>query len=448
MAAPDTHYAWNGDVCLAYQVVGDGPVDLLYLQGYCSQVDLNWDSAYLSRFLRGLGRRSRLIVTDRRGWGCSDRFSSSLVPDIDTLTDDLLVVLDAVGSDRAAIMASSECGLIASLFAASYPDRTAALILVDAYPTYSRTEETPWAPTPEEWEEAAEEIAHEWGTRAWLSPRVERWTDDREIDWYLRYMRASTTPAALAAEIRRFVGTDIRSILSTIQTPALVFVDTEGEWESRAEGGRYLASHVPNARLVEHTSSVGLHRLHWYSRGDAIVEETSRFLADVHEQEAIFDRVLATVLFTDIVGSTSNAAAMGDRRWRQVREQHDAIVRSQLARYRGREVKTMGDGFLATFDGPARAVRCAIDVSSAVRRLGIELRCGLHTGEVELEGEDVAGVAVAVGARIGAIAGPSEVLVSSTVKDLVVGSGIGFEPAGERELKGLPGTWQLFRATL
>ena len=444
---PETRYAWNGEVCLAYQVTGTGPIDLLYIQGYCSHVDLAWESPYLARFLRGLSSVARLILTDRRGWGCSDRFSAHDVQDIDHYVDDVGVVLDAVGSKRAVIVASGECAILGCLFAASHPASVAALILIDAFPTYSVTEDTPWAPSIEGWYETAEEVRREWGTSSWVSERTAGGIGKIEMDWFLRFLRSSITPAALASEIVRYVGTDIRSVLPAIHVPTLVFVDPDGEWESVPEASRYLASHIEGARQVDVASGGGpaLHRAHWYSRSEPILEEIRRFLETIRDEELSFENVLATVLFTDVAGSTEKAAALGDRRWKELVEEHHRRVRGQLARYRGVEVDTAGDGFFATFDGPARAVRCARSIVDAVAPLGIEVRAGVHTGEVETIDGKVGGMAVVIGARVGASAAPSEVLVSQTVKDLVAGSGLVFEDAGEHELKGVPDRWRLYR---
>jgi len=437
---PQTRFAWNGDVGLAYQVVGNGPIDLLCLQSP-SQVDMNWESTHLAGFLRGLARHARLIITDRRGWGCSERFSTADVSDIDTLTDDLLAVMDAAESQRATILATLECGLVSMLFTAAYPDRAAGLILVDCFPTYSWTEETSWAPTLEYWEEAAESLREGWGTDAF----TEKWVDRREAEWFDRFARSSVTPGGLAAEIRRYLGTDVRAVLPSIQVPTLVFVDVDATGESTPEAGRFLAAQIPGARLVEQSSGLVNGGWHWYTRADGIVGEVGRFLSGIREEEASFDRALATVLFTDIVGSTEKAAELGDSSWRALLERHHATVRAMLARYRGREVDTAGDGFFATFDGPARAVRCAMAIAAAVRPLGIEIRAGLHTGEVELVGDKVGGIAVHTGARVMSMAGPGEVIVSSTVKDLVAGSGLVFEDRGMHPLRGVPDPWHLFR---
>jgi class 3 adenylate cyclase/pimeloyl-ACP methyl ester carboxylesterase len=437
---PETRFAWNGDVSLAYQVVGDGPADLLYLQGYCSQVDMNWQSPYLAHFLRGLARHARLIVTDRRGWGCSERFSPGYVPDVDVLTDDILAIMGAVGSERASILATYESTIVASLFAAVYPDRTNSLILVDPQVTYLPTEETPWMPTLARWQEQIQLVRDTWGTQDWWdSP------EGPEAEWFSRYSRASVTPGGLASELSSYLETDIRAVLPSIQVPTLVLVDTVSFYEVPPETGRFAVSRIPGARIVEHSSQGG-HHFHWYARGDAIVDEVGRFLAQIREEEAAFDRVLATVLFTDIVESTRKAAELGDHRWRALVEQHHSAVRALLTRYRGREVDTAGDGFFAFFDGPARAVRCATAIVEAVRPLGIEVRAGVHIGEVEEIDDRIGGLAVNIGARIAGIAGPSEVLVSQTVKDLVAGSGLVLRERGVHHFKGVPDEWRVYAA--
>jgi class 3 adenylate cyclase len=435
---PETRFAWNGDVSLAYQVGGDGNADLIYLQGYCSNVDLNWDSPYLARFLRGLAGHARLIVTDRRGWGCSERFTPGYVPDAETLTDDVLAVMEAAGSERASILATYESAIVASLFAATYPDRTRSLILVDPLLAYLPNEAMPWMPSLERWQEQIRLVRETWGTREWWdSP------EGSEREWFARYARASVTPGSLAAELSSYLGTDIGSVLPSIQVPTLVLVDTNRFYEVLPETGHYAAGRIPGARVVEQSSEGG-HHFHWYARSEVIVAEVGRFLAAIGEEEASFDRILATVLFTDIVGSTERAAIVGDRKWREVVERHHATLRALLARYRGTEVDTAGDGFFASFDGPGRAVRCAMAITEAVRPLGIEVRAGLHTGEVERFGEKIGGLAVAIGARVAALADPSEVLVSQTVKDLLIGSELAFEDRGSHELRGVPGEWRVY----
>ncbi len=440
MDRPETRFAWNGDVSLAYQVCGDGSTDLVYLQGYCSNVDVNWESPSLSRFLRGLASYTRLIVTDRRGWGCSERFTPGSVPDVDTLTDDVLAVLKAARSERASIMATYESTIVASLFAATYPERTRSLILIDPQVSYLPTEEMPWMPSLLRWQEQIQAVRDTWGTPDWWDVPA-----GPEREWFARYARSSVTPGGLAAELTRYLHTDIRAVLPTIQVPTLVLVDSDRFYEVLPETGHFVARKIPGARVIEHSSRGGSH-FHWYARNEAIVAEVRRFLAEIGEEEASFDRILATVLFTDIVESTRHAAELGDRRWRDVVLRHHATVRGLLARYRGIEIDTAGDGFFASFDGPARAVRCAMAITDAVRPLGIEVRAGLHTGEVERVGNKIGGLAVNIGARVAALALPSEVLVSQTVRDLMVGSGLTFADRGSHELKGVPGVWGLYAA--
>ena len=440
---PETKYAWNGDVALAYQVLGEGPVDLLYVEGYASQADLNWESPYLARFLLGLATHARLIVMDRRGYGCSDRFSPSDIPPLEATVDDIGGVLDAAASERAVILATTFAGFIAAVFAASHPDRTAGLVLCDAFATYSATEETPWMPTPDEWERLVHRIRETGGTSEWIdrAPNAS-FMGERERDWFIKWQRSACAPGALIASARRHMHTDIRGVLSSIHVPTLVIGDTEGSGLAHPDSSRFLAERIRGAELVmvprndEHP---------WYAGSDVIVREVHRLIESVRAEAATFDRALATVLFTDIVGSTQTAARLGDLGWREVLERHHAIVRSMLVRYRGQEVDTAGDGFLATFDGPARAVRCAQQIEEAVRPLGLEVRAGVHTGEVETIDDKVGGIAVTIGARIAALADGSEVLVSQTVKDLTVGSGLTFEDAGQHELKDVPDRWRLFR---
>jgi class 3 adenylate cyclase len=437
---PETRYAWNGDVALAYQIVGDGPVDLVYLQGWISNVDLNWENPYLARFLKGLASLGRLVVFDRRGWGCSDRFSPSDVPPLETLTEDLSVVMDAAGSQRAVLVASTENAAIVTLFAASHPERASALVLIDPWVTFARTEDTPWAQSAERWDQVVEGIRSDYPLPEWVAG-----LDERERAWLQGYIRTSIAPGAAIGEFRRFQATDIRGAFPLIQVPTLVVGDSDGEDDSDPRNARFVADRIAGARLVLHASGGRPRWQHWYDRGDAIVRETKSFLSGVRQEEARFERVLATVLFTDIVGSTRTAARLGDTAWRDLLQRHNALVRSLLSRYRGVEVDTAGDGFFATFDGPARAIRAAQAIVDGVKPLGIEVRTGLHTGECETIDGRVGGIAVNIGARVGALAEASEVLVSQTVRDLVAGSGLTFEDAGEHELRGVPDRWRVYR---
>jgi class 3 adenylate cyclase/pimeloyl-ACP methyl ester carboxylesterase len=453
---PETRYAWNGDVALAFQVFGTGPVDLVYMQGYTSHVDLNWESPYLARFLRSLGERARVIHTDRRGWGCSDRFSPGDVAPLEVQVDDLVAVMDAAGSERAVIFVSNDTAPTGVLFAATYPERTAGLVLVDPVVAYYDSEAA-----RREWVEINDRVRREWGTPAYDR---EYWSDERAfLDWFVPWCRASVAPGALAAEADAFGSVDIRGVLSSIQVPTLVVGFLEGRghvpiWtESLApafgglEGGeaalnaQIVADRIIGARLIEPAGEGGAGWHHWYARGPAILDAIGELIAGIREEQESFDRVLATVLFTDIVDSTEVAARLGDAGWRTLVERHHSTVRSLLTRYRGSEVDTAGDGFFVTFDGPARAVRCATAIVAAMRPLGVQIRAGVHTGEVEMIGGKTGGLAVVIGARIAAAAGPSEVLASQTVKDLTAGSGLRFDGVGEHMLKGVPDRWHLYR---
>ncbi len=452
---PETRYAWNGDVALAYQVFGAGPVDLVYMQGYTSHIDLNWESPHLARFLRGLGERARVIHTDRRGWGCSDRFSPGDVAPLEVQVDDLVAVMDAAGSERAVIFVSNDTAPTGVLFAATYPERAAGLVLVDPVVAYYDSEEA-----RREWVEINDRVRREWGTPAYDR---EFWSDERAfLDWFVPWSRSGVAPGALAAESDAFASVNVRGVLSSIQVPTLVVGLLEGGdhkpvWteslapsSGRPEGGQasnaqVAADGITGARLIEPAGEGGAGWHHWYARGPAILAAVGDLIASIHEEQEFFDRVLATVLFTDIVDSTAVAARLGDAGWRTLVERHHATVRSLLARYRGFEVDTAGDGFFATFDGPARAVRCATAIVAAMRPLGVQVRAGVHTGEVETIGRKTGGLAVVIGARIAAAAGPSMVLASQTVKDLTAGSGLRFDDAGEHLLKGVPERWHLYR---
>ncbi len=440
MERPDTRYAWNGDIALAYQVVGDGPTDLVYLQGWISNVELNWESPFLARFLRGLASLGRLVVSDRRGWGCSERFSPSDVPPLETLVDDLAVVMDAVGSDRPVLMASLECAAIATLFTATHPERISALVLIDPWVTFTKTEEAPGANSAEDWDWVVARIRTMFPLSEWIEG-----FDEREGAWLTRYIRTSVSPGAAIGEFRRFQATDVHGVLPLIQVPTLVFADSDGENDADPANARFVADRITGSRLILHATGGSADWQHWYDRAEPIVRDTASFLGAMRTEEASFERVLATVLITDIVGSTQMATELGGQRWSDVLQQHHAIVRALLSRYRGEEVDTAGDGFLATFDGPARAIRCAKAIVEGVRALGVQVRAGLHTGECETVDGKVGGIAVHIGARVASLAAPSEVLVSQTVKDLVAGSGLAFDDVGEHELKGVPDRWRLYR---
>ncbi|CAN5801617.1 adenylate/guanylate cyclase domain-containing protein [soil metagenome] len=436
MERPDTRYAKSGSVNIAYQMVGDGPVDLVLVTGFVSHLDLDWDEPRSAHFMERLASFSRLIRFDKRGTGLSDRPGG--LPDLETRMDDVCAVMDAVGSDKAALFGYSEGGPMAMLFAATYPQRTAALVL---YGTYAKRrdpdEDYPWAPSWAERLADAADAERNWGFESQLGAMAPN-ADPAMVAWWNARARAAASPGAARDLILMNSQIDARAILPAIRTPTLVMHRRE-DHDSRAAEGRYIAQHIEGARFVE---LPGEDHLPWLN-SDEILDETEEFLTG-RRPAPDADRILATVLFTDIVGSTERAAALGDRRWTELLERHHRLVRVELERFRGREIDTAGDGFLATFDGPARAVRCAQAIAHGVRALGLEVRAGVHTGELGETAGDVRGLAVHIGARVAALAKPGEVLVSSTVKDLVAGSGLEFEERGSRELKGLPGEWRLY----
>jgi len=435
---PKTRYAKSGDVHIAYQVVGDGRLDLVYAPPWIGNMELIWEEPSCARFLKRLASFSRLILFDKRGTGSSDRAVE--IPILEQQIDDLISVMDSVGSERAALLGASEGGSLCTLFAATHPERTSALILCGAVATTRWSPETPWALTRETFETWIQTVGREWGGPLAIelfAPSVAH--DQRFRDWWARLLRLAASPATAIALLRMLDDIDVRPVLPTIRVPTLVLHCT-GDRAVNVENGRYLGRHIPNAKYVE---LPGADHFPYVGDTEAILAEIEEFLTGArHAPEA--DRVLATVLFTDIVGSTTHAAGIGDQRWRDLLGSYQALVRRELARSRGREVKTLGDGFLATFDGPARAIRCACAIRDSVRPLGIEIRAGLHTGECELMDDDVGGIAVHIGARVAASAAPGEVLVSSTVKDLVAGSGLRFADRGTHHLRGVPGEWRLF----
>jgi pimeloyl-ACP methyl ester carboxylesterase len=441
-------YARNGEVAIGYTVIGEGPADLVYLAAF-SNLDLAWDNPLYARFLSELASFSRLILVDRRGTGVSDRYAPGEVPPFEELVDDLDAVLDAAGSERTALFGYSDTGALCAMFAATRPDRVSGLILHATAARGRQAPDYPWQWSDEEWKQYLDELRDPsagYGTREYAEATLPLFApslgaDERTVEWWERFQRHSASPSALYAQEQVFQKMDIRGMLPSIGVPTLVIHRTDDAVEP-VGAGRYLGQAIPNAEYVE---LAGADHLPWAGDQDAMIAEVQRFFDRVRMDEGeTFDRVLATVLFTDIVDSTAQAATMGDQAWREVREQHDRLTRGQLARYRGREVKTMGDGFLALFDGPARAARCASEICGSMEQLGVEIRAGLHTGEIQPDGDDISGIAVAIGARVGAIAGSGEVLVSSTVKDLVVGSGLAFEDRGTHRLKGVPDAWHLY----
>lgn len=434
----ETHYADSGGVNIAYQVHGDGPVDLVLVSGFVSQVELLAEDPGVAHFFRGLTAFARMLVFDKRGQGLSDR--PGRPPTLEESMDDLKAVIDAAGFERPAILGISEGGPMSTLYAATYPNDVSALILFGTFARMLETEDFPHGIPAQTLDRWGTIIRRNWGgpvaLNVWAPSRV----GDREFErWWARLLRQGTSPAGAIALMDLYREMDVRAVLPAIDVPTLVLHRTGDRMVPFAQG-RYLAESIPGAKLVELS---GEDHLPFASDLDTVLGEIEEFLVGSRGASEA-ERALATILFTDIVGSTEKAAEMGDRGWRQLLERHDAAVRRQLSLHRGREVKTMGDGFLATFDGPARAIRCAAAVRDEVSSLGIEVRAGIHTGEVELIGDDVGGMAVNIGARIGALADAGEVLVSSTVRELVVGSGLEFADRGVQTLKGAPGEWRLF----
>jgi class 3 adenylate cyclase/pimeloyl-ACP methyl ester carboxylesterase len=426
---PETRYAKSGDVHIAYQVFGEGPINLVFVPGFVSNIETYWDHPDLGRWLLRLASFARVATFDKRGTGLSDRVSE--LPSFDLRMDDARAVMDAAGMERAAILGISEGGSLAALFAATYPQRCAGLVLYGGFANASWT-------TPEGLERFFKYIGESWGSGRNLAIFAPSRKKDLALrQWWGRYERLGASPAAASAVIRMLSQIDISDILSSIHVPTLV-IHCTGDTLVGVECGRFLAEHIPEARLLELPGTDHLFFIHGQI-GDAIEEFLTGSITAAES-----DRILATVLFTDIVGSTEKAAALGDHRWRDLLEDHHATIRHNLTRFRGREVKTTGDGVLATFDGPARGVRCACAIAEEIRPLGIEIRAGLHTGECEVMGDDFSGIAVHIGARVAALAGPGEVFVSSTVKDLVAGSGLQFADRGSRSLKGVPGEWRIF----
>jgi pimeloyl-ACP methyl ester carboxylesterase len=445
---PETRYAKTADgVHIAYQVVGDGPLDLVFVMGWTSNVEAMWEEPDLARFLSRLASFSRLIVFDKRGVGLSDRVSDTDFPTLETRMDDIGAVMEAARSERALIFGVSEGGPLSILFAATHPQRALGLVLFGTAARFAWAPDFPWGATDEVWRERLDRMDREWGTRefsewvvaTWGAPTMVR--DERLVSWLTGYTRRAASPGAAMALSRMNRPIDVRHVLPAIHMPTLVLARTDDP-DFHVESTRQMTEAIPGARLVEFPGS---DHFFWVGNQDELLDEVEGFVKDLGDQEAELDRVLATVLFTDIVGSTERAAEVGDRRWRELLDNHRARIRPLIGRYRGREVDTAGDGFLATFDGPIRAIRCALAATEAVRDLGIEIRAGLHTGEVESVGEEIRGIAVHIGARVAGLAERSEVLVSSTVKDLVAGAALKFEDRGQPELKGIPGAWRLYR---
>jgi len=446
---PEIRFAKSGDVHIAYQVVGDGPVDLVFICDWIWNLELQWENPLCVRFLEGLSSFSRLLLFDKRGSGLSDRTVDLDLFTLEVRIDDVRAVMEAAASEQAVLFGHGEDGAsLAAVFAAANPDKTRALILYGTRAKSLKAPDYAWGYEPSATDVWTSERESFWGTdayaRRWLrelAPSVAN--DDRTVRWYSRLLRQSASPGTEEAYSRWMAGADLRGMLSAIHVPTLVLHRT-GDRDIPIGGGRDVAERIADARFVE---LPGEDSFPWAGDQEPLLAEIASFVTGARITRET-DRVLATVLFTDIVGSTEKAAELGDARWKALLAAHDERAKAEIDRFRGRYVNSTGDGLLATFDGPARAVRCAQAIGETVKPLGIEIRAGCHTGELELEGNEVRGIAVHIGARVGSVAGPGEILVSSTVRDLVAGSGLVFEDAGEHELKGVPDRWRLYRLAI
>lgn len=444
LKVPQTHYARSGDVSIAYQVYGSGAVDLVQFPGFISHVEDMWQNPAFERYAEQLGSFSRLIRFDKRGTGLSDRHHG--IASMEERMDDVRAVMDAAGSDRAFLMGVSEGGPLSALFAATYPERVLGLILYGTTACNVRKPDYPWGPDATEVEAFAEKLVGEWGSKessrhhldTWLAPSCAG--DERVCEWFDRLTRSAASPTAAGTLWRMNRLIDVRPALAAVQCRTLVLRRQGDQGLTDAEA-RYMAGLIPGARFVE---LPGVDHMEWAGEADALVSEIELFVTG-RKTDRVRDRVLATVLFTDIVDSTKLAAICGDSRWRELRMEHDNLARTIVEEHRGRWIKSMGDGILATFDGPARGIRCAQALGLALKSKGLQIRAGLHTGEIDLVGDDVSGIAVNLAARIMALAPDGEVAVSRTVKDLVAGSNLTFVDFGTHALKGFEGDWQVYR---
>lgn len=436
---PPIKYTKNGNTSIAYQVVGDGPIDLVLVHGWVSHLELNWEEPSITRFFERLATFSRLILFDKRGTGMSDRVSESDLPTLEQRMEDVHAVLDAVGSKRAALMGISEGGPMCALFAAIYPERTSALVMCGSYARWIRDEECPWAMTREQHEAAATAFERNWGTPiGFKTVAPTSSADERYRNWWARYLRMGASPSAGVTLYRMNYEIDIRGLLPTIRVPALL-LHRVGDRLISVEASRYMARHIAGAKLVE---LPGDDHLVYLGDSDTVLGEIQEFLTGVRTPPQP-DTTLATVVFVDIAESTQKAAALGDARWQDLLAAFHGAVRRALDRHRGRLIDTAGDGVFASFDGPARAIRCAGEIRTQAASLGLSTRAGVHTGECRIAGDKLAGIAVHIGARVAAAARPGEVLVTGTVRDLIAGSGLQLSDRGLHALKGVPGEWQL-----
>ncbi len=439
---PKTEYAQSGNIHIAYQVAGDGPVDLVFVPGWVSHVERGWEMVDNALFLNRLASFSRLIMFDKRGTGLSDRVPINQLPTLEERMDDLRVVMAAVGSERAALFGYSEGANLCALFAATYPDKTHSLIMFGSFAKRIWSPDHPWGPTQEERQEEYELIAREWGKMMDVDQYApSKVGDEAFLHNLVAYFRNAASPGAAVALLKMNTEIDIRNILPTIKVPTLV-LHRRGDQDAAVEGARWMANQIPGATFVE---LPGADHLVWVGQQQEVLDEVQEFLTG-ERPVPLANRFLATILFTDLVKSTESAHEFGDEAWRRMLDRHNSLSEKSIRRYRGRLVKTTGDGIHATFDGPGRAVACAMEISDLIsQELGVAVRAGLHTGEIELQGDDTVGIAVHLAARVAALAGPHEVLVSRTVRDLVSGSGIEFEDQATFEPKGFPEKWQIFK---
>ena len=439
--SPDESYARSGDVAIAYQVVGEGSPDIVFPRGVAGDLLSTWDQPLLVRHVEGLAECGRVLMLDKRGTGLSDRVRE--VPSIETAMDDVRAVMDAVGSRSAVLWSGGNSTGTAILFAATYPERCAGLVLFDPRIRGTRSPEYPWAPTDEEWQERLAAVRAQWGERGYLDDLAREWApemaeDESFRDWFVWHMRRSVSPGAALTLYRMMKELDVSDVLAAVRVPTLILPHP-----SNPGPGHFAAERIRASELAELPELRGIYTWVNDEAHRATMVATERFVSRLSRSGSV-ERVLATILFTDIVGSTELAARIGDSAWRELLERHHAVVRRELARYQGRELDTAGDGFFATFEGPARAVQAASAIREALRELDIRVRAGLHTGECEVSDGKIAGIAVSIGARISSLAAPGEILVSSTVRDLVAGSGLRFEDRGEHRLKGVPDAWHLY----
>jgi len=442
-ATDDIRYAKNGDVHIAYEALGrGGGIDVVLIRTFVSQLEQFHRLPVMVSFTGRLSELGRVICFDHRGTGLSDRVRGYRLPTIEERVDDLRAVLDAAGSERAVLLALADGGPLGCMFAGTHPERTIALVLCNTRPRMAWSPDYPWGMRETEFERQMADIDRDWGTRSMAEANAraipfEGISYEDSVEWNLGYMRVSAGPGDAAAAFRMFFESDVRHVLGTIRVPTLV-LSRGGE---QAEEGVALARLIPGAR---HKAMPGTATYVVSEHSTAYLEAIERFVTDVRDEEAQLESILATVLFTDIVDSTVMQAEVGDVRWQELVHEHHRLVRGCLARYRGRELDTAGDGFFAAFDGPVRAIRCAGAIREAIAGLGIEVRAGLHTGECRTIDGKVGGLAVSIGARVTSLAGPSEILVSQTVRDLVAGSGLAFDDRGEHDLKGVPGSWRVY----